>query len=507
MASVRSRITAAYGIAMVGAMAAFAAVIGVQRRNFTRQRLLDEASNTAAFAGAIIERQSVPGVIVDTVGAAQALPPSVTSLLDALPGYLIISDSAGNTLYRSRAVRRFRDLEGNFQLLPEARRAAGADLEILTQVGNGITSSSSARIVQLSGDEVLLVASLHQPPLRGGVARIVAGVTTSRIGLVTSEVAGLSALVAPVLILAAMGIAWVLAGRVLEPINQMVDDVAAIRDGRSLHRRVVLDGEERSDDELKRLGRTVNDMVARLESSFASLRRFTADASHELRTPLAVIRADVERAMADKPGSHDQAVALEEALQQVSRMTALVESLLTLARADEGRFDLVREPVAMEPLVREVVETAQILGEEAGITVTVPIVQAVTVHGDSERLRQLLLNLVTNAIKYTARGGHVELSLEARHDEAIVAVKDDGIGIAAADLPLIFDRFWRVDRVRSRTEGGGSGLGLAICQWIAQAHDGRIDVTSRLGRGSTFTVILPALDKASAIPNTALSNS
>jgi two-component system OmpR family sensor kinase len=310
-----------------------------------------------------------------------------------------------------------------------------------------------------------------------------------------------------VLILAAMGIAWVLAGRVLEPINQMVDDVAAIRDGRSLHRRVVLDGDQRGDDELRRLGRTVNDMVARLESSFASLRRFTADASHELRTPLAVIRADVERAMADKPGSHDQAVALEEALQQVARMTALVESLLTLARADEGRFDLVREPVPMEPLVREVVETAQILGEEAGITVTVPIVQAVTIHGDSERLRQLLLNLVTNAIKYTARGGHVELSLEARHDEAIIAVRDDGIGIAAADLPFIFDRFWRVDRVRSRTEGGGSGLGLAICQWIAQAHDGRIDVTSRLGRGSTFTVILPALAGGTATPNTALSNS
>ena len=161
----------------------------------------------------------------------------------------------------------------------------------------------------------------------------------------------------------------------------------------------------------------------------------------------------------------------------------------------------------MEPLVREVVETAQILGEEAGITVTVPIVQAVTIHGDSERLRQLLLNLVTNAIKYTARGGHVELSLEARHDEAIIAVRDDGIGIATADLPFIFDRFWRVDRVRSRTEGGGSGLGLAICQWIAQAHDGRIDVTSRLGRGSTFTVVLPALAGGTATPNTALSNS
>jgi signal transduction histidine kinase len=195
--------------------------------------------------------------------------------------------------------------------------------------------------------------------------------------------------------------------------------------------------------------------------------------------------------MTTPKGSLEQAVALEEALQQVSRMTGLVESLLTLARADEGRFALVREPVPLEPLLREVAETALILGEDAGITVLLPIVQPGVVVGDAERLRQLLLNLATNAIKYTPRGGTVELSLEIRHDEAIITVKDNGIGIAAADLPFIFDRFWRVDHARSRSEGSGVGLGLAISQWIAQAHDGRIDVTSRLGRGSTFTVVLP----------------
>jgi len=196
--------------------------------------------------------------------------------------------------------------------------------------------------------------------------------------------------------------------------------------------------------------------------------------------------------MTTSDDAHERAVALEEALQQVSRMTGLVESLLTLARADEGRFDLITEPVPLEPVIREVAETGAMLGEERRIAVTTPLVEPVTVPGDAERLRQLLLNLVTNAVKYTGDGGRVEVTLERRHGEAIVTVKDNGMGIAAADLPFIFDRFWRVDRARSRSEGSGVGLGLAICQWIAQAHRGRIDVSSRLGRGTTFTVVLPS---------------
>jgi signal transduction histidine kinase len=270
----------------------------------------------------------------------------------------------------------------------------------------------------------------------------------------------------------------------------MVSHVAAITDGRSLHRRILLDPD--ATDELVRLGHTLNDMLARLEASFVALRRFTADASHELRTPLAVIRADVERAMHTGRDAHEHAVALEEALQEVSRMTGLVESLLTLALGDEGRDALTRGEVALEPLVHDVAETAGILGEQARVNVRVPRVEPVTVRGDAERLRQLLLNLVTNAVKYSHEGGLVEISLESRHDEAIITVRDDGIGIAAADLPFIFDRFWRADPARSRSTGGGSGLGLAISQWIAQAHDGRIDVQSRLGRGTTFTVVLPA---------------
>jgi signal transduction histidine kinase len=269
-----------------------------------------------------------------------------------------------------------------------------------------------------------------------------------------------------------------------------------VSDGRSLHRRIPV---EDLGDEIGRLGTTLNAMLGRLESSFAALRRFTADASHELKTPLTVLRADLERAMTTPQGSSDQLVALEEGLQEAARMADLVESLLTLARADEGRFDLHREPVEMEPLVREVTETAYILGEVAGLQVSLPVIQPVTVLGDRVRLRQLFLNLVTNAIKYTARGGKLEVMLEAKDGTAVFTVKDTGIGIAGVDLPFIFDRFWRVDRARSRGgERGGVGLGLAIAQWIAQAHGGSINVSSRLGRGSSFAVTIPALPEGGA---------
>jgi signal transduction histidine kinase len=181
-------------------------------------------------------------------------------------------------------------------------------------------------------------------------------------------------------------------------------------------------------------------------------------------------------------------------------MADLVDSLLTLARADEGRFDLHREPVAVELLARDVYETAHILGEDAGLQVSLTAIEGATVMGDAARLRRLFLNLVTNAIKYTPRGGRVELSLSQRMGgEIALTVRDSGIGISAADLPHVFDRFWRADRARSRaSERGGFGLGLSISQWIAQAHGGRITVQSRLGRGSVFTVTLPLLSDGTA---------
>lgn len=503
MASVRSRITVAYGATTFAVLAVFATIVIAQRRAAGLAQLGVEATNTALLAGGIIERQSFRGVAVDTAsGPVSPFTPSTTSLLDRLPGYIIIGDST-QVLYWSRDVRRLRQQAEASNLIPEVRERWSQDLETLTRTAYSLSQAGEPRTVSLNFDRVILVASLYDPPLGAGVRRIVAGVSLQRINDTTTEIIETTLLVTPLLLALTIMAAWGLAGRVLEPVGRMVNDVEAITDGRSLHRRVVIPTDAR--DELGRLAQTVNDMIGRLETSFGALRRFTADASHELRTPLAVIRANIERAMATTRKPHEQAIALEEALQEISRVTHLVESLLTLARADEGRFDVVHDRIDLVPLVHDVAETATILGEDAGVTIRVPLVEPATVLGDRERLRQLLLNLATNAVKYTPRGGAVDISLESRHDEAIVSVRDEGIGIAAADLPFIFDRFWRADRVRSRGSGGGSGLGLAIAQWIAQAHGGRIDVTSRLGRGSLFTVVLPLAPAET--PNSTLSDS
>jgi signal transduction histidine kinase len=505
VASVRARLTATYGFAALASLFGIGAILGFGRHSAARSDLAARGREIAQIAARIIERQGVQGVALDTARVVGArFTPAVLRLLDALPGYIIVGDTT-ETLYWSPPVSTLYQQSANPLLTPDERKHNADDVGRFQQEAFRMTSAESGKVLPLNSGARLLVATIFAEPLPGGVRRVVVGVSTQRMSDAISETASVTILAAPFILTAALLLAWSIAGRMLRPVNQMVDDVGAITDGTSLHRRVVLDQE--SSDEFGKLGRTVNDMIGRLETSFGALRRFTADASHELRTPLTVIRANVERAMNTSQSSHEHAVALEEALQQVSRMTGLVESLLTLARADEGRFEVVREPVALEPLVREVAETAAILGEEKEISVTLPLMQPVTVLGDAERLRQLLLNLATNAVKYTPKGGSVEVALESRHDEAIVSVKDDGIGIAAADLPFIFERFWRVDRARTRSEGGGSGLGLAISQWIAQAHEGRIDVVSRLGRGSTFTIILPAAPEPVRTPNSALTNS
>jgi signal transduction histidine kinase len=389
-----------------------------------------------------------------------------------------VVDTLGRAVYRSNDVMRLK----------------AQDMATLQTQLADLPKSGEALIFSLDSlQEKLLFVSRSLAGNPGGLSRIASGAVATRAGTVPQEYLFDALVIVPLIITAAGVGAFLFLGRTQRQLAEITTEVAAITDGRSLHRRLAL-SEETTD--FAGLVTTLNAMISRLETSFAGLRRFTADASHELKTPLAVLRADVERAMADNNASqNERLVALEEALQEVRRMSDLVESLLTLARADEGRFDLHREPVELQPLVQEVYETALILGEAQGVTVNLPFTADVTVMGDRTRLRQLFLNLVTNAIKYTPAGGKVELGLGRHPDNVTFAVRDTGIGISAADFPHIFERFWRADRVRSRmSERGGFGLGLAISQWIAQAHGGTLTASSRLGRGSLFTVTLPLSD-------------
>jgi signal transduction histidine kinase len=484
--STRARLTLSYALILLGTVLAFAVAIWRGQAIGAKQTLADDAFRFADDIFAAIARGQVEGTRLTVVDSTDTTKPPIirttkemADLLDPYPGYFMVLDQNGKLLYSSAMMRML-----------------GAD-DQLTILTNALKINDSTGFnVRVREDSVSLFAVGRRSNSVGpNIARVITALPTSLAELAPQLLIGTIIVVAPIIFLFSMVVAYLVVGRAFQPVDQLINEVEAITDGRSLHRRLPADS---SNDELSRLSITVNAMLTRLEGSFAALRRFTADASHELKTPLTVLRADVERAMHPGTNRSERMVALEEALQETARMSDLVNSLLTLARADEGRFDIYREPIELEPLMREVYETAVILGEDAGLTLSLAALEDGIVMGDRARLRQLFLNLVTNAIKYTPRGGRVELSVTRRgSDEIVVVVRDTGIGIAANDLPHVFDRFWRADRVRSRaSERGGFGLGLAICQWIVQAHGGAISVQSRLGRGSIFTVQLPIVAAA-----------
>ncbi len=278
---------------------------------------------------------------------------------------------------------------------------------------------------------------------------------------------------------------WWLSGRAVQPIQAMSATATSIT-AASLSRRI---DTTRLDDELGELGTILNAMLDRIERAFEQQVRFTADASHELRTPLAIILSHAELALARQRTPEEYRAALEAALRSSRRMKLLVEELLMLARSDAGRLKLEATEVDLRHVVEDSFTLLTPLAEERNVRLVVHTAAA-GVAGDANRLSQVVTNLMTNAIMYNRAGGEVAVATTVDGSEAVLTVTDTGIGISQADLPHLFERFYRVDRARTR-ERGGSGLGLAICQGIVSAHGGTITVASRLDVGSTFTVRIP----------------
>jgi heavy metal sensor kinase len=301
-----------------------------------------------------------------------------------------------------------------------------------------------------------------------------------------SELLTVMLLAGPLALASALGGGYLLAYRALAPVDRMAaaaDQITATR----LNRRLDIPN---PNDELGRLGATLNGMIARLERSFEEIRRFTADAAHELRTPLTVMRNVAEVALRSPRPPEQYCRVLGDMLEEVERLTRLADQLLFLCREDAGLIPLSPTMMRLDDLVRDAVEHMGVVAEAKGLTLTCSHVAACPLRGDTDRLRRLLFNLLDNAIKFTPSGGTVSVMLERSNSEARVIVEDAGIGIPPEHLPHVFERFYRVDPARDG-EVEGTGLGLAIARSIAEAHAGSIGMESTVGVGTRAILTLP----------------
>jgi heavy metal sensor kinase len=345
-------------------------------------------------------------------------------------------------------------------------------------------STSDGQIVRLYSTSITIQMPPNRAPIIGilVIGRSIAGITQAMD--IFWQVIIIGGLVT--LVLAAGGGIF-LTARVLKPIDEITRTAHGIEE-KDLSRRIKVN----TDDELGRLAATLNEMIDRLEKAFERQRQFTADASHELRTPLSVIEAESTLALSKPRSAEDYQQSLESITQETAYMSAILEKLLMLARADAGKEPLTFETTNLRELIGKLTQDVELLASEKGISFVIDTIEELSVMGNKIKLRQLFLNIFDNAIKYTPKG-EIHLSLRQRDAEAVVEISDTGIGISEEDIPHIFERFYRVDKARSRSEHG-TGLGLAISKYIVESHGGRIEVTSQIDVGSTFTVFLPLIN-------------
>jgi heavy metal sensor kinase len=370
---------------------------------------------------------------------------------------VMLTTSGGNVLYESDN-RQNRDLIGENIL-------AGATLVYTVRDSDGT---------------VMRVAARRDAPFVIQVAY-----TENVMRAVLEHLLSIFAVLAPVVLFVAVSGGWLMAGIMLRPIRDIsmrAKDITAS----NLSGRIVT---RSTDDELGELISTINGMISRLEMSFRNIREFSLSIAHELKTPLTILKGESELALTKSLTSREAQRLAATYLEESSRLSRIVDDLLTLAKVEAGQMTLHEEPVRLHELVDGIYEDALILAADRRISVTLDRNDQGMVSGDPVRLRQLLRALISNAVRYTDPGGWVRIRNERSENAVSVSVEDSGFGIPAESLDKIFDRFYRVDEARSRAQGG-SGLGLSIAKWIAEAHHGSISVQSTPGKGSCFTVHL-----------------
>jgi two-component system OmpR family sensor kinase len=298
------------------------------------------------------------------------------------------------------------------------------------------------------------------------------------------------AIIAAASMVIAAAASWFAIGKALSPLSTVTETALQISQADDLSRRIPNPGSKH--DETGRFINAFNDTLERLEHIFASQQRFLADVSHELRTPLTIIKGNVDLMRRIKQLDEESLDTIED---EADRLTRLVGNLLLEAQAESGKLPLFLAPVELDTLLLEVFKEMRVLARDR-VVIKLTDIDQIIVNGDRDRLKQVLINLVSNAIKYTPKGGDVFLSLGKVGENARLIVRDTGQGIAAEDLPHIFERFFRAEKSRTRSKTGGFGLGLSIAYWIINHHGGRLEVKSAENKGSTFCIYLPILKSA-----------
>jgi two-component system, OmpR family, sensor kinase len=453
--SIQNRLLIIYTIIFSVAFIVFAVIV----YELPRARILAQIDrDLAALATEVVQPGSLPEVL-ETFETASTL--------------VIVADENGEIVARSRNLTMFNDL-----LNP-----------------NADPYTESFGVVQ-HGDTQLRVYTVPLPDTEGQgthfylqVARLLDTYEhLNRVSL-TALLLGFAAATA------SLFVAVLLTPGLFKPLEDIASVARQITRADDLSRRVPYANRP---DEIGDLARAFNQTLERLEGLFRTQQRLLADVSHELRTPLTAIRGNLD--LIERIGEADPE-SIEAIQIEIERMTRLVGDLLLLARADSGGLPLDRKPVEIDNILFEIYRQIMLLNPS--VAVELGEIDQVTVLGDVDRLKQLFLNLAENAIKYTPANGRVVLSLSKKAGWAQFEVCDTGIGIPAENLPHIFDRFYRVDKARTRAHGG-SGLGLSIAKWIATAHGGSIRVSSQIGEGTTFTVSLPLYEPAPAQPSAEL---
>lgn len=404
--------------------------------------------------------------------------------------YVQIADTCNKIIWKSKNIHDF-----TLPLLPTLAQVKSTDKDSLEYVNTKMRDLPELVYIEgitgLPGDSIMLSGKIKRQNAnfiikRTDFAVITVGYSTEVIEQQTGFIVNLLLVTIPLIILISAAGGFFLATLSMKPVNDIIKTVNDIKVNNLSRRLPKIEGE----DEISRLTITLNEMIARLENSFIQIKQFTSDASHELKTPLTIMRGELEIALTKPLTEHEYMRIIASSLDEVIRLTNVVENLLELSRADAGNIKLNFQEKNLTRLLVDIVEDAYILAEQNKILVNSNIDTDLVFEFDQVKLHQAILNVIDNAIKYTPRYGKIFIELKKRGNYAYINVADTGIGIPKDKLAHIFDRFYRVDKSRS-SEIKGTGLGLSIVHWIIKAHEGEISVNSEINQGTEFSIKLP----------------